>query len=232
MRIHTRIASFSLLLPLVVMGCTGSGTIKPGNGQLSAELVLDPVAGPRAGGNPPFLYAKADVTAVTFNAYDTERQISLGRSPLQLVEQTYRADLTTGDVQTLGTVRITDGTYQLDKIFIATFYLNTENASPLTPPRCSSGTAQYFTFQMAGNTPEERGIVPAGLQPVFDILGETPRRIRVTVNGPALTAILESHVQCATACPNPQNPTDPIQPPCATLVSAAELSSVFTAQLQ
>jgi hypothetical protein len=220
MRIHWRLASVALLLlPLVAMGCASSTVIEPGNGQLTAELLPDPAAGPRDGSKPPFVWAKADVTSVTFHPADPDWSISLGPNPLRIVGESVKADLATAGAQELGTVTITKGPYQLDKIFVTKFELNTSNEPPIPGvPRCEDGALEFAEFLVSQG---ESGIVPSS-QPLFDVIGDTPRVIHLTMDGSALTALLESHVTCV---PGSTSAT-------VTPVSAAELSSLITVQVQ
>jgi len=223
MRIHSRLASVALLLPLLAaMGCSDNTVIAPGNGHLSAELVLDPAVGPRDASKPPFLWARADVSSVTFNANDPAWKISLGPFPLRIVGQTTEANLAIEDTQVLGTITITDGTYKLEKVFISKFELNTANEPPIPGvARCANGAPEFAELLISGNSSDERGIVPSN-QPVFEVRSDTPRVLLLTMDGAALTAVLESHIICT---PGSTSAT-------VTPLLSSELSSLITVQSQ
>jgi hypothetical protein len=221
MRILRRLASISLLLLLVLTGCTGSESIVSGSGQLTAELFLDPAVGPRDGSKPPFLYARANIGAVTFTPVDPGASISLYENPLQALVQEVETSLATTGAQLLGTVSVGKGAYKVDTIYIPKFGLNTADEPPITPPRCSDGALRYANFGFPDIPIESKRIVPSS-QPVFEILGETARVIRFTIDGAALTALLESHVTCHAGSDDAT----------VTPLSADELSPLITVQLR
>jgi hypothetical protein len=190
-------ASLTVLALVLGAGCSPSNVLSPSNGNVSLQSVADPAVGPRDASKPPFVWAKATLAAVTLTPVDTGSQISLGPTPLQVLEQASDVDLALSDAQSINTISISPGSYAVTALYLSKIQLNTSNEPPVTSPspipRCADGALEYAQFApVGGGTP---AIVPANL-PTLEVRSGAKTTLRLVVDGSGLTTLLESHVTC------------------------------------
>jgi hypothetical protein len=196
MRFNGRVAGASLMVLLLALavGCSPSKEIAPANGRVTIQILTDPAAGPRAGSAASFLWAKTNITAITFRAVDTGSEISLGGIPFQFLAAPVDVDLTLADAQSIASINLSPGTYTLDRIFINSFELNTSNAAPqVSRLSCADGVLVDGVFRPEGNG--SLGIEPQ-IPFTFEVRSGHATTLQVLVNGTGLTTLLESHDGC------------------------------------
>jgi hypothetical protein len=217
MKLSWRFVGVSLALMSIVagFGCSSGKVLTPSNGQLELQLSMEPAAGERAGSKPPFVWAKASFSSVTFRPVDPNNSVSLGTDPLQILPRNTLVDVSTAGPQSIASVTVAGGTYQVVAIGVTDFQLCTENARPpadqdlctISENQGDDSAPWYVPLDLSAltiqvdSTQSTTILVPD--PPVIEIRPGASTVLRIVVRGDLITPALESLATCAGPNSNP-----------------------------
>jgi hypothetical protein len=241
MKLSWRFVGVALtLLPIMAgFGCTSDKALTPSNGQLELQLSMEPVAGERAGSKPPFVWTKGSFSSVTFRPVDSNNSVSFGTDPMQLLPRNTLVDMVTAGPQSIASVTVAGGTYQVIALVVTDFQLSTENSRPpadtdlctISENQGDDSAPWYVPLDLNALTIQVDSrqsmtiLVPN--PPVVEIRPGASTVLRLVVRGDLIMPVLETLATCAG--PN-SNPVEARKALVGKFV-AADLAPAFTFQV-
>ncbi len=206
----------SALLPILAgFGCTGGKVLAPSNGQLELQLSMEPAVGERADSKPPFVWAKASFSSVTFRPVDSNNSVSLGTEPLQILPRNTVVDVSTAGPQSIASVTVAGGTYQVISIVVTAFQLSTEDSRPPADADLCTISENlgddiapwYVPLDLSALTIQVDSSEPMTIlvpdPPVVEIRPGASTVLRIVARGDLITPLLEALATCVGPNSNP-----------------------------